>query len=198
MPTGAARFDPAPRGRAAQPGTELAPRVEPGVRGETGVASWGRPRTRTHRGNVRNAVLALLVRRPRHGYEIIQEINARSAGQWRPSPGSVYPTIARLEGEELVRTEPIQGRRVVHLTEQGHRYAADHAEQLAAVFEQVRDLATDECRELRQMADQVGTAVAQVDRAGTDHQMRLAREVLADTRRRLYRILADDLDPLRP
>lgn len=194
MPTGAAaHFDPAPRGHAVRPGAEPAPRFGPG---ERGAASWDRRSTRVSRGKVRDAVLALLVRRPRHGYEIIQEITTRSAGQWKPSPGSVYPTLTRLESEGLVHTAQVQGRRVVHLTEQGRRYADDHAEQLAAVFEQVDDIAADERRGLREMADQVSTAVAQVERAGTEHHMMLAREVLAETRRRLYRILADDQDPL--
>ncbi|MGH7606842.1 MAG: PadR family transcriptional regulator, partial [Gemmatimonadales bacterium] len=53
----------------------------------------GRRGRRTNRGDVRTAVLALVAEQPRHGYEIIQEIAERSAGAWRPSPGSVYPTL---------------------------------------------------------------------------------------------------------
>lgn len=142
---------------------------------------------------MRTAVLALLAECPRHGYEIIREITTRSAGEWRPSPGSVYPTIAQLDGEGLVRTEQADGRRVVHLTEQGRRYAEEHAEQFAAVFEDVGDPAADSSLPgLRDVAGQVGIAVAQVGQAGTDRQIALACEVLAETRRRLYRILAED------
>src|SRR5258706_8024724 len=53
----------------------------------------GRGRSRGSRPNVRNAVLALLVERPMHGYEMIQELESRTGGIWRPSPGSVYPTL---------------------------------------------------------------------------------------------------------
>lgn len=141
---------------------------------------------------MRSAVLALLAERPRHGYEIIREITTRSAGEWRPSPGSVYPTIAQLDGEGLVRTEQADGRRVVHLTERGRRYADEHAEQFAAVFEGVGDPADDSLPGLRDVAGQVGIAVAQVGQAGTDRQIALACEVLAETRRRLYRIMAED------
>ncbi|HEX2301579.1 MAG TPA: PadR family transcriptional regulator [Pseudonocardiaceae bacterium] len=198
MPTGAAEhLDPAPRGRGLRPPPVPASRCEPGGRAEPAAASRGRQSARVIRGHVRYAVLAVLRHRPRHGYEIIQEIGTRSAGRWRPSPGSVYPTLAGLEGEGLIRTEQAQGRRVAHLTEPGHRYADEHSEQLAAVFEQFTDFGTDERQGLRETAAQVVDAAAEVGRAGTDLHMRLAREVLTETRRRLYRILADDQDPLR-
>ena len=73
----------------------------PGPRGRRG----GR---RTSRGDIRLAVLALVAEQPRHGYEIIQEIAERSGGSWKPSPGSVYPTIQQLEDEGLVvADEPV-------------------------------------------------------------------------------------------
>ena len=64
----------------------------------------GRRGRRTPRGDVRSAVLALVAEQPRHGYEIIQEIGERTGGVWRPSPGSIYPTVSQLEDEGLVRT----------------------------------------------------------------------------------------------
>lgn len=200
MPPGAAAYlGPASRGPGARPGPVPARRSGPEARAGTGAASRQRRNSRVSRGEVRNAVLALLMQQPQHGYQIIQEISARSAGRWRPSPGSVYPTITRLESEGLVRTEQAHDRRVAHLTEQGRRYAGEHAEQLAAVFEQFGDAGMDERPGLREMAVRVGEAAAQVSRTGTEHHMTLAWEVLAETRRRLYRILADDHDdPPRP
>ncbi|MGH9113665.1 MAG: PadR family transcriptional regulator, partial [Acidimicrobiales bacterium] len=53
----------------------------------------GRGRGRRNRGDVRAALLALLAERPMHGYEMIQELDTRTGGIWRPSPGSVYPTL---------------------------------------------------------------------------------------------------------
>ena len=60
-------------------------------------------RQRARRGAVRGAILRLLAERPMHGYELIGELEERTGGRWRPSPGSVYPTLAQLEDEGLVR-----------------------------------------------------------------------------------------------
>jgi Transcriptional regulator PadR-like family len=60
---------------------------------------------RARRGDVRAAALILLAEEPRNGYQIMQEIEQRSDGVWRPSPGSVYPALAQLEDEGLIRTE---------------------------------------------------------------------------------------------
>src|SRR3954464_10942339 len=90
---------------------------------------------RAGRGDVRAAILALLAEQPMHGYQIMRELGERSGGVWRPSPGSIYPTLAQLEDEELVRPEdagPARpetgdgGRRVFALTDAG-REAAEAA-----------------------------------------------------------------------
>ena len=72
----------------------------------------GRGRHRVRRGDVRSAILALLDDRPMHGYEIIQELDERTGGRWRPSAGSIYPTLQLLEDEELVSAEEADGKRV--------------------------------------------------------------------------------------
>src|SRR4051795_11741623 len=75
---------------------------------------------RRGRGDIRAAILALLSEEPMHGYQIIRELSERSGGVWRPSPGSVYPTLQQLEDEELVRPETGDGgRRVFTLTDAG-------------------------------------------------------------------------------
>ena len=75
---------------------------------------------RAGRGDVRAAILALLAEQPMHGYQIMRELGERSGGVWRPSPGSIYPTLQQLEDEELVRPETGDaGRRVFALTEAG-------------------------------------------------------------------------------
>ena len=56
-------------------------------------------RQRARRGAVRGAILRLLAERPMHGYELITELEERTGGRWRPSPGSVYPALAQLEDE---------------------------------------------------------------------------------------------------
>ena len=155
-----------------------------------GFGGFGRG-PRVGRGDVRVALLALLAEQPMHGYQMIREITERSGGAWRPSPGSVYPVLALLEDEGLVRAEEADGRRVFHLTDAGAAYAAAHrADPLP--WDEAAGAVDDTMRELRSIAMQVGAAVMQVAHAGTEAQVTQARDVLTQTRRTLYRILAED------
>src|ERR1700704_5129922 len=85
---------------------------------------FGRGR-KARRGDVRTAALLLLAEEPRNGYQIMQELEERSEGLWRPSPGSVYPALQQLEDEGLIRSEEADGRRLYHLTEAGRAYVAE-------------------------------------------------------------------------
>jgi DNA-binding PadR family transcriptional regulator len=137
-------------------------------------------------------VLALVAEQPRHGYEIIQEIAERTGGAWRPSPGSVYPTLSQLEDEGLVRVEQAEGRRVVHLTEEGTRYVDDHREELDAVWASVgRDAADDDAVELWDQLGQLHAAASQVMSAGTPEQVTTATTAIAEARKTIYRLLAE-------
>jgi DNA-binding PadR family transcriptional regulator len=134
-------------------------------------------------------VLALLAEEPMHGYQIIQEIDRRSGGSWKPSPGSVYPTLQQLEDEGLVRAQEQEGRRVYRLTEEGQRVAAERAEEFATLWEGVAPSQDD--TQLGDLIFQVGAAFVHVARTGTAEQLAQARTVLARTRADLYRILGD-------
>ncbi|WP_243274776.1 PadR family transcriptional regulator, partial [Streptomyces albus] len=85
--------------------------------GPFGGRGRGGPRGRARRGDVRASILALLKERPMHGYEMIQEIAERSGGAWKPSPGSVYPTLQLLEDEGLIASESEGGKKHFSLTE---------------------------------------------------------------------------------
>ena len=145
---------------------------------------------RQRRGNVRAAILALLAERSMHGYEMIQELEARTGGMWRPSPGSVYPTLQLLEDEGLIASEEAEGKKRFTLTEAG-RAEAERDPSPQSPWEQVTDEADPSLLELRGAAFQVGAAVMQVAHAGTHDQQAKALEVLTDTRRRIYAILAE-------
>jgi len=97
----------------------------PGWRGPGPGPGRGGRRGRSRRPNVRSAVLALLGERPMHGYEMIQELDFRTGGAWRPSPGSVYPTLRPLEDEGPVATatDDAGGRKRFQLTEAGRAEA---------------------------------------------------------------------------
>jgi DNA-binding PadR family transcriptional regulator len=147
---------------------------------------------RAGRGDIRDAILALLTESSMHGYQIIQELAERTGGAWRPSPGSVYPTLQQLEDEGLVAEQKSgEGRRVYELTEAGRERAA--ALPSPAPWEQVAG-GPDEHADLRSLVFQVLVAVRQVAAAGTPKQVDAAQDVLRGARRSLYQILAEDPD----
>jgi DNA-binding PadR family transcriptional regulator len=148
----------------------------------------GRGPHRGRRGDVRAAILALLTERPMHGYEIIQEIGERSGGLWRPSPGSVYPTLQLLSDEGLVVTsgEGTGGRRAFELTETGQ---AEAAKQETPPWEDVAGQVDPQDVELRTAITQLASAAMQVSQAATDSQKTRAIETLNETRRAIYAIL---------
>jgi len=164
----------------------------PGRRGrgpaDFGERGFGRG-ARVQRGDVRAALLALLVEQPMHGYQMIRELGERSNGAWRPSPGSVYPTLQQLQDEGLVTVSEDDGRRVFSLTEAGQEAAAVNAGAPAPW-----DVAAeaDDLMNLRDQVRQVHAAVKQVAQVGDAAQLEAARVVLTDARRALYRILAED------
>jgi DNA-binding PadR family transcriptional regulator len=153
----------------------------------------GRGRGRRGRGDVRAAILALLAERPMHGYEMIQELEARTGGVWRPSPGSVYPTLQLLEDEGLIAGEEGEGRRRFALTDAG-RAEAERQDQRTP-WEQVTAGVAPAAWSLRDAIAQVAQASWSVGSAGTEAQQARALEILHDARRRLYAILAEGDQP---
>jgi DNA-binding PadR family transcriptional regulator len=155
---------------------------------------WPGENRRARRGDVRAAVLALLAERPMHGYEIIQELSARTQGAWRPSPGSVYPTLQMLEDAGLVRGHDVEGKRVCSLTELGQAELADVRQRLGdEPWEKVFDVdASGPRHHLKESAFQLAAAVMQVARAGDPVQTAKVDEILRDARKKIYGILAED------
>ena len=161
-----------------------------GFGGPGGGGPFGRG-SRARRGDVRTALLTLLAEEPRNGYQLMQEIERRSEGVWRPSPGSVYPALQQLEDEGLVRAEETDGRKLFHLTDEG-RAAAEASAGEGAPWDAASDSVDSDVWELFGVARQVGMAVFQIAQAGTADQLTAAREVLNNARRALYGILAED------
>ena len=144
---------------------------------------------RAGRGDIRAAILALLAEKPMHGYQVIQELSERSGGAWRPSPGSVYPTLQQLEDEGLVRAVQSEaGRRVYELTDAGRTEAAA----AGRPWEEAAGEGEGEVAGMRDLFLQVAAATWQVVQAGSAKQRAAAADILRDTRRRLYQLLADD------
>ena len=154
--------------------------------------SFGRgPRAR--KGDVRAAILDLLAEGGQwNGYQLIQEIAGRTSGVWRPSAGSVYPALQQLEDEGLIAPEGEGRRRMYALTDEGRTYAEEHADELNGAWDAAAGMTDDEAMELGDLIRQVMVAVMEVRRAGSPEQLAQARAVLAQTRRSMYRILAED------
>jgi DNA-binding PadR family transcriptional regulator len=183
-----------PQGRSVPP---------PWLAGLFGLAGHEAPRgPRVRRGDVRVAILAVLADEPLNGYQVIGQIAERSGGAWRPSPGSVYPTISQLEDEGLIESDDERGRRTLRLTEDGRTYLADHADEVAAVWAPFDDdgepkqAGKGESRapdfsSLKPELGRVMSAVWQIISTGTEQQRRDAIGVLVEARRHLYGILAD-------
>ncbi|WP_216852847.1 PadR family transcriptional regulator [Phytoactinopolyspora halotolerans] len=151
---------------------------------------------KARRGDIRAAILSVLAEQPMNGYQIIQEIAERSRGAWKPSPGSIYPTLQQLEDEGLVRASEQGGRRAFELTDEGRSYVDAHAEEIAAPWEAFAGADEDDDKGLEPMIAQAAAALWQIIATGSPDQQARAREVLIEMRRRLYGILADgdDLD----
>jgi DNA-binding PadR family transcriptional regulator len=153
----------------------------------------GPPRgPKASRGDVRSAILALLKEEPRNGYQIMSEIAERSGGAWRPSPGAVYPALSQLADEGLIASEEEDGRRTFSLTDAGRQYVAEHPERARGAWESPAQQEAWEVPGLFAEAARLGGGIVQMAHAGTHEQVVAAERLLAQTRRELYRILADD------
>jgi DNA-binding PadR family transcriptional regulator len=162
------------------------PGFGPGPRGRGRGRGRGR---RGRRGDVRTALLALLAERPMHGYEMIQELDDRTGGIWRPSPGSVYPTLQMLEDEGLITSDQSDGRKRFTLTDEGATAAATAAEN--PPWAEIADDTVAAAHDLRRAAFGIMSALREVGVEGSDDQRAKALEVLAETKRKLYAILAE-------
>jgi DNA-binding PadR family transcriptional regulator len=161
-----------------------------GMGGPGAFGPWGRgPRAR--RGDMRISILALLAEKEMHGYQIIQELTDRSGGAWRPSPGSVYPTLQLLEDEGLVSGTEVEGRRVYALTDAGREVIADRPDSEKMPWEEAASGVGEGTQALREVTMQVGAAVWQVGGSGSPEQVQKAVAILEETRKKIYGILAE-------
>lgn len=169
-----------------------------GPRGMDPGFGWGGPgpgwggggRRRMRRGDVRRAVLASLRDGPAHGYEVMRRLEEGSGGIWRPSPGSVYPTLQMLEDEGLVRSTSVDGTRTFELTEAGRTEAETKDDAGGAPWEFDGEGA-DRARNLKGSVGQLFLAARQLGAVGNPEQVDKGLEILQRARRELYQLLAE-------
>lgn len=149
------------------------------------------PRPRRDRGEVRLAILLLLDEQPRHGYEIISELTERSEGRWRPSPGAVYPVLKRLSKEGLIAPSETDGKKIFALTPAGKALVDQQREQWGEPWARAADEGSPEVDALWTEGRQLGAAVWQISQSDDAEQVSAAAQVLAEARKRIYRMLAE-------
>ncbi|GAB4431233.1 MAG: PadR family transcriptional regulator [Chloroflexi bacterium OHK40] len=146
-------------------------------------------RRRQRRGDIKLALLELIAERPRHGYELIKELEQRYGGFYRPSPGSVYPTLQLLEEEGHITGELSEGKKVYSITETGRQLLQERpAGPGRGPWSQPGP--GPELHELRTSMGALVGVIGQLARHGTPAQVRAASARLDALRRELYAILA--------
>ncbi len=185
-----------PRGEYEQTRPAFGP-FGPPFGGPWGGGPFGGPgrgrgghRGRARRGDVRASILALLKDRPMHGYEMIQEIAERSGGAWKPSPGSVYPTLQLLEDEGLIESASEGGKKLFTLTADGRTEAEAGPE--APWEEAGRGVDWEAMQDIKQAGIGLVEAFRQVWSTGNTAQRDKAVAVVNEARKKLYLILADE------
>ena len=164
----------------------------PWVAGLFGLAQGEQQRgPRARRGDVRVAILDVLRHEPANGYQIIGQITERSAGAWKPSPGSVYPTLQLLTDEGLVTAEESDGRKTYSLTAEG-RAVVDADAEKSTPWEMPGARDSGRSGALPKAGIDLAQAVAQVGRSGSPEQVKQAIDVLDEARRKIFTILAQD------
>lgn len=149
----------------------------------------GHGRHRARRGAVGAAILGLLAEQPMHGYELISALEERSGGRWKPSPGSMYPALGRLEHRGLIASTETDGKRRFELTEAGR-------ERLAEQHEAGNDAPWDDHGlgghgELRRAVSELTGPAKQIGRFGSPEQITAAVTAVKTATASMYRILAD-------
>ncbi|MCU1447665.1 MAG: PadR family transcriptional regulator [Cryobacterium sp.] len=163
----------------------------PGGSGFGGFGPGGpRGSRRANKGDVRSAIISLLADQPSNGYGLIRAIEEKTSGAWRPSPGSIYPTLQQLVDEELISPTGDGRRTDYDLTEAGRTYLAEHADELQKAWDATPGQ-SDADAAFHESVGKLFGVVHQFRSSASDAQRAAASEKLDEVRRALYLILAD-------
>ena len=167
--------------------------IEGGPRGRRVHGRGGHPRgRRMRRGDIRTAVLAVLAEGPGHGYDVMQRLEDKTEGGWRPSPGSVYPTLQLLADEGLARSVDQDGKRVYELTDTGRAEMQRRIDEAGGTPWELDSRADASFGQLRDNMRQLHMAARQVAVIGRPEVVERAVAIVRDARKQLYGLLAED------
>jgi DNA-binding PadR family transcriptional regulator len=144
------------------------------------------------RGDVRTAVLAVLLEGPGHGYDVIQRLEDKTEGGWRPSPGSVYPMLQLLADEGLARATERDGKRVYELTDEGRAEAEQRIADAGGTPWELDRRNDSSLGQLRDNVRQLHLAARQIAASGRPELAERAATIVRDARKQLYGLLAED------
>jgi DNA-binding PadR family transcriptional regulator len=144
---------------------------------------------RARRGDIRFALLAALHDGPTHGYELIQRLEDRTGGRWKPSPGSVYPTLQMLEEAGLVAGAQQDDKRVYTITPAGQKALDERMAE--GVPPWMNPESVEGHGALRMAVGQLAMAAKQVGMAGNAQHIEAATAIVTEARRKLYQLLAE-------
>ena len=150
----------------------------------------GGGRGRMRRGDTRFALLSALTDGPGHGYELIQRLEERTGGRWKPSPGSVYPTLQLLEETGLVRSEQRDDKRIYEITEAGQAALAERTDEPGGA-PWMSGVDAGPHGKLRHAVMGLMMASKQIGMQGNSELVEQAATIVADARRKLYQLLAE-------
>src|SRR6476620_3798145 len=135
-------------------------------------------------GHIKYVILGLLAEKPRHCYEIIQEIEEKFGGMYSPSPGTVYPTLTLLEDLGYARARPEEGgKKIYEITDEGRAHLAENQPVIDDIFERIADFAQsifgEPMMEVHRAMKDVGRAVyASKSSSRSAEQIAKIREIL--------------------
>ena len=152
------------------------------------MIAWGMAR-RAKRGDVKYIILAALAEKPMHGYDIIQTLEQRHEGWYRPSPGSIYPTLQMLDDGGFVTSEQVDGKKVYTITAAGKKLLAERSDDSDDSGD------ADSGMDWSEMRDSAFKFIAAV-RQGVTHEDPQVREqvrrIVDEARKKIYKILAEE------
>jgi len=155
---------------------------------------WFGPRGggRARRGDVPLALLTVVAEQPRHGYDIIRELQDRSGGMWHPSPGSIYPTLQLLEEQGLLTSQEVDGKRVYSITDEGRAHLEERTAKGGEAHWDIAGQGKERFGKLVGAMSQLGAAVMQVARAGSSEQVDRVTQIVGEARKKVYALLSED------
>ena len=133
-------------------------------------------------GSLRLYLLRLLNEEPRHGYEVIRLLRDRFMGVYSPSPGTIYPRLARLEEEGLVTHDEVDGRKVYRITDAGREELHSRSDELDELEEELSASVSDIVREVREDVRQTVRSLREELTWAARESRRVGRDVATDVR----------------